>query len=229
MKAAAGRATTSRCRSRSSSSSSSTRASSSSNVAEFREEERPMEANMDDVIAKNWRELIRPRELETDDVRRASATASSPASRSSAASALTLGNALRRVLLSSLQGAAITSVRDRAACCTSSRRSRACMEDVTDIVLNLKEVRLRLHGEGPKILRVHQKGAGRAHARATSSERPDGRGPEPRHEDRHALRRRRRRARDHGRHGQGLRGAPRRTSARTCRSARSRSTRSSRR
>ena len=34
------------------------------------------------------------------------------------------------------------------------------VEDVTDIILNLKEVRLRLHAEGPKVLRVHKKGAG---------------------------------------------------------------------
>jgi hypothetical protein len=44
------------------------------------------------------------------------------------------------------------------------------MEDVADIVLNLKEVRLRLHGEGPKILRVHQKGQGVLRARDLSED-----------------------------------------------------------
>src|SRR6187397_2311777 len=72
---------------------------------------------------------------------------------------LTLGNALRRVLLSSLQGAAITSVKIGGVLHEFSTIP-GVMEDVADIVLNLKEVRLRLHGEGPKILRVHQKGQG---------------------------------------------------------------------
>ena len=62
-------------------------------------------------IAKNWRELIRPRALETDEDASTATYGSSRASRSSGASASTLGNALRRVLLSSLQGAAITAVR----------------------------------------------------------------------------------------------------------------------
>jgi DNA-directed RNA polymerase subunit alpha len=70
---------------------------------------------------------------------------------------LTLGNALRRVLLSSLQGAAITSVQIDT-CCTSSPRSPGVREDVTDIVLNLKGVAIRMETEGPKRLTVSANG-----------------------------------------------------------------------
>jgi DNA-directed RNA polymerase subunit alpha len=111
-----------------------------------------------ETIAKNWRELIRPRELEADTAPGESygKFACEPLERGFG---LTLGNALRRVLLSSLQGAAITSVKIGGVLHEFSTIP-GVMEDVADIVLNLKEVRLRLHGEGPKILRVHQKGQG---------------------------------------------------------------------
>jgi DNA-directed RNA polymerase subunit alpha len=111
-----------------------------------------------EAIAKNWRGLIRPRELESDESPGESygKFACEPLERGFG---LTLGNALRRVLLSSLQGAAITSVKIGGVLHEFSTIP-GVMEDVADIVLNLKEVRLRLHGEGPKILRVHQKGQG---------------------------------------------------------------------
>ena len=109
-------------------------------------------------IAKNWRELIRPRVLESDE--QASDTywkfSCEPLERGFG---VTLGNALRRVLLSSLQGAAITAVRINGVLHEFSTIP-GVMEDVSDIVLNLKEVRLRMHGEGPKTLRVHKKGEG---------------------------------------------------------------------
>ena len=73
------------------------------------------------MIHKNWQELIRPTALEikpgADPSRQATAVAE-PLERGFG---LTLGNALRRVLLSSLQGAAITSPSRSTACCTSSR------------------------------------------------------------------------------------------------------------
>jgi len=62
---------------------------------------------------------------------------------------LTLGNALRRVLLSSLQGAAITAVRIEGVLHEFSTLP-GVIEDVTEIILNLKQVRLKLHGDGPK-------------------------------------------------------------------------------
>ena len=72
---------------------------------------------------------------------------------------MTLGNALRRVMLSSLQGAAITSLRVNGVLHEFSTIP-GVMEDVSDIVLNLKEVRLRLHSDAPKTLRLHKKGEG---------------------------------------------------------------------
>ena len=62
---------------------------------------------------------------------------------------ITLGNALRRVLLSSLQGAAITAVRIEGVLHEFSTLP-GVIEDVTEIILNLKLVRLKLHGDGPK-------------------------------------------------------------------------------
>jgi DNA-directed RNA polymerase subunit alpha len=62
---------------------------------------------------------------------------------------MTLGNALRRVLLSSLQGAAITAVRIDGVLHEFSTLP-GVIEDVTEIILNLKQVRLKLHGDGPK-------------------------------------------------------------------------------
>ena len=70
---------------------------------------------------------------------------------------LTLGNALRRVMLSSLQGAAIVSVQIRNVLHELSTLTDV-IEDVSDIILNLKEVRLKLHGSGPRVIRVEAKG-----------------------------------------------------------------------
>jgi DNA-directed RNA polymerase subunit alpha len=124
-----------------------------------------------EVIARNWRELIRPRQLEAD-VSGATPTygrfSCEPLERGFG---LTLGNALRRVLLSSLQGAAITTVKI-AGVLHEFSTIPSVMEDVSDIVLNLKEVRLRLHGDGPKLLRVHATGARVLRARDLTSDDP---------------------------------------------------------
>src|SRR5882762_10099648 len=76
---------------------------------------------------------------------------------------LTLGNALRRVLLSSLQGAAITAVRIDGVLHEFSTLP-GVIEDVTEIILNLKQVRLKLHGDGPKKGVVEIKGKGEVRA-----------------------------------------------------------------
>src|SRR5690554_3698457 len=70
---------------------------------------------------------------------------------------ITLGNSLRRVLLSSLQGAAITDVQIEGVDHEFSTIPEVT-EDVTDIILNLKEVRLRLHTLEPKTLTVEVEG-----------------------------------------------------------------------
>jgi DNA-directed RNA polymerase subunit alpha len=97
------------------------------------------------VIQKNWQELIRPNKLEIisgDDPRRVATVVAEPLERGFGQ---TLGNSLRRVLLSSLQGAAITSVKIDGA--THEFMSVPDVkEDITDIILNLKEVDIKLLG-----------------------------------------------------------------------------------
>ena len=111
-----------------------------------------------ELVARNWRELIRPRQLDTDQdpTDRNGKFSCEPLERGFGT---TLGNALRRVLLSSLQGAAITSVRVTGVMHEFSTIP-GVIEDMCDVVLNLKEVRLRLHTEAEKTLRIHRKGAG---------------------------------------------------------------------
>ncbi len=71
----------------------------------------------------------------------------------------TIGNALRRVLLSSIEGAAITAIRVEGVLHEFSSLT-GIVEDMTDVVLNLKQVPFRLHGEGPKTLYLEKKGPG---------------------------------------------------------------------
>ena len=111
------------------------------------------------MIHKNWQELIKPTQLVTkpghDPARQATVIAE-PLERGFG---LTLGNALRRVLLSSLQGAAVTSVQiDNVLHEFSS--VAGVREDVTDIVLNLKGVAIRMDVDGPKRLSISAKGPG---------------------------------------------------------------------
>jgi DNA-directed RNA polymerase subunit alpha len=87
-------------------------------------------------IGKNWRELIRPRALESEDDRSGLYWKFScePLERGFG---VTLGNSLRRVLLSSLQGAAVTAVRINGVLHDFSTIP-GVLEDVSDIDLNLK-------------------------------------------------------------------------------------------
>jgi DNA-directed RNA polymerase subunit alpha len=71
----------------------------------------------------------------------------------------TVGNALRRVLLSSLEGAAVTSVQIEGVYHEFSAIP-GVREDVTDIILNLKELLLRMHGYGPKVINIQAEGEG---------------------------------------------------------------------
>ena len=111
------------------------------------------------MIQKNWQELIKPTQLEIrpgPDPERMATVIAEPLERGFG---LTMGNALRRVLLSSLQGAAITSVQiDNVLHEFSS--VAGVREDVTDIVLNLKGVALRMDTDGPKRVTVSAKGPG---------------------------------------------------------------------
>ncbi len=111
-----------------------------------------------ELMVKNWRDLIRPHRMEIED------NLSDTYGRFECAPlergfGLTLGNALRRVLLSSLQGASITSVRIANVMHEFTTVS-GVLEDVTDLILNLKEVRVRMNAEGPKELSIHKQGPG---------------------------------------------------------------------
>jgi DNA-directed RNA polymerase subunit alpha len=111
------------------------------------------------VLQKNWTELIKPNKLNIEpgaDPKREATVVAEPLERGFG---LTLGNALRRVLLSSLQGAAITSVQIDGVLHEFSSIP-GVLEDVTDIVLNIKSIGLRMHGEGPKRMRLRAEGPG---------------------------------------------------------------------
>ena len=113
----------------------------------------------EDVIARNWRELIRPRRLEVEEDSLTSTYGRFYCEPLERGFGTTLGNALRRVLLSSLQGAAITSIRIDGVLHEFSTIP-GVMEDVATIVLNLKDVRVRMNSEGPKLVRVRKSGEG---------------------------------------------------------------------
>ena len=76
---------------------------------------------------------------------------------------MTLGNAIRRILLSSLQGAAVTAVQIDGVLHEFSSIP-GVREDVTDIVLNIKQLALRMHGEGPKRMALTATGPGEVRA-----------------------------------------------------------------
>jgi DNA-directed RNA polymerase subunit alpha len=111
----------------------------------------------DTFLAKNWRDLIKPRRMEVDQDSLTQSYGKFIAEPLERGYGTTLGNSLRRVLLSSLQGAAIASVKIEGVDHEFTTVSEVS-EDVTDIVLNLKEVLLRMHTNDPKILRIEAEG-----------------------------------------------------------------------
>ncbi len=115
------------------------------------------------VNPKNWQELIRPEKLAVaagGDPKRAATVVAEPLERGFG---LTLGNALRRILLSSLQGAAVTSVHIDGVLHEFSSIA-GVREDVTDIVLNIKDIALKMQGEGPKRMVLKKQGPGQVTA-----------------------------------------------------------------
>ncbi|MDA0240499.1 MAG: DNA-directed RNA polymerase subunit alpha [Proteobacteria bacterium] len=111
------------------------------------------------MIQKNWQDLIKPSKLEVlpgaSPDRRATVIAE-PLERGFG---LTLGNALRRVLLSSLQGAAVTAIQIDGVLHEFSSIP-GVHEDVTDIVLNIKTMGLRMHSDGPRRISLDGTGPG---------------------------------------------------------------------
>jgi DNA-directed RNA polymerase subunit alpha len=112
------------------------------------------------LVAKNWRDLIKPRkvEIDADSSNTYGKFVVEPLERGFGT---TLGNSIRRVLLSSLQGAAITAIKVEGNGGLVEHEFTTIpevSEDVTDIVLNLKEVRLRLHSNEVKTIRIEAEG-----------------------------------------------------------------------
>lgn len=109
------------------------------------------------MIHKSWKGLIRPKKLEVEKETLTPFYGKFVAEPLERGFGITIGNSLRRILLSSLQGAAITSVKIEGVLHEFSTIP-GVKEDVTEIILNLKEVRLKLHTEGPKLIRVKAEG-----------------------------------------------------------------------
>ena len=111
------------------------------------------------MIERNWQELIRPEkpliEAGGDGSRKARMIAE-PLERGFG---VTLGNSLRRVLLSSLQGAAVTAVQIDGVVHEFSSME-GVREDVVDVILNIKQLALRMHSEGPKRMTLRATGPG---------------------------------------------------------------------
>jgi len=108
-------------------------------------------------MQKSWKDLIRPKRLEVEKETLTPSYGKFTAEPFERGFGITIGNSLRRVLLSSLQGAAITSAKIDGVLHEFSAIP-GTKEDITEIILNLKEVRLKLHTEGPKTIRVKAEG-----------------------------------------------------------------------
>lgn len=115
------------------------------------------------MIHKNWTELIKPKRLEVDADTHTDSYGKFSCEPLERGFGTTLGNALRRVLLSSLRGAAITGVKIQDVHHEFSAIP-GVLEDVTEILLNLKQVRLKFLSEGDKTLYLESKGEGKVKA-----------------------------------------------------------------
>ena len=110
-------------------------------------------------VYRNWHELIKPERVEIDQKRHSETYGKFICQPLERGFATTLGNSLRRILLSSIQGAAITTVKIEGALheLTSMKNVK---EDVCEIILNLKQVRLKLNCEESQTVTIEKKGPG---------------------------------------------------------------------
>jgi DNA-directed RNA polymerase subunit alpha len=116
------------------------------------------------VISRNWRDLIRPKGISIDTESSTDFYAKFVCEPLERGFGITVGNSLRRVLLSSLQGAAITAVRIEGALHEFTTVPDV-VEDVSDIILNLKEVVFKAAGVKTYTVRVDREGPGPVYAR----------------------------------------------------------------
>jgi len=115
------------------------------------------------TIARNWRDLIRPKKLDADNNSLSDAYGKFTCEPLERGYGITLGNSLRRVLLSSLQGAAVTSVRIEGAL-HEFTTIEGVVQDVTDIILNIKSLRLQMDDATPRTIQIDKQGEGEVKA-----------------------------------------------------------------
>lgn len=114
---------------------------------------------MTDLKTRNWRELIKPKSISIEEDSRTHSFGKFVCEPLERGFGITIGNALRRILLSSLQGAAIVSVKFDDVVHEFSTIP-GVREDVTDIILNLKQIKLRLLDSEEAVIRLSKEGAG---------------------------------------------------------------------
>jgi DNA-directed RNA polymerase subunit alpha len=115
------------------------------------------------LMAKNWRDLIRPKTLDVEKETLSATYGKFTCDPLERGFGTTLGNSIRRVLLSSLQGAAITAIKIDGVV-HEFQTLPDVVEDVTDIVLNLKETLLKVEDPRPKVIRLDKDGEGKVTA-----------------------------------------------------------------
>jgi DNA-directed RNA polymerase subunit alpha len=107
----------------------------------------------------NWKNFQRPKRLEVDGETASPIFGKFSAQPLERGFATTIGNAMRRCLLSSIEGAAVTAIHIEGVLHEFSSIP-GVVEDVTDVVLNLKQVPIRLHTDEPKVLSIDVQGPG---------------------------------------------------------------------
>jgi DNA-directed RNA polymerase subunit alpha len=112
-----------------------------------------------DLRAKNWRELVKPKSIMINEETRTDFYGKFVCEPLERGFGITIGNALRRILLSSLQGAAVVSVKFNDVV-HEFTTIPGVLEDVTDIILNLKEIRLKLIDSEEAVIHLSQEGEG---------------------------------------------------------------------
>ncbi|MGV8079375.1 MAG: DNA-directed RNA polymerase subunit alpha [Syntrophales bacterium] len=110
-------------------------------------------------MQSNWRSLIRPKRIECDEGTHTRSYGEFTCQPLERGFGITLGNALRRVLLSSIQGAAVVSVKFDGVL-HEFDTIPGVKEDVTDIILNIKGVRFKMHGDGPRTVTIDRTKSG---------------------------------------------------------------------
>ncbi len=109
------------------------------------------------MIEKNWKEIIKPSKLEVKEESKSENTSTIIAEPLERGYGVTIGNALRRVLLSSLQGSAITSIQVQGVLHEFSSIP-GVREDLTDIILNVKGIKVRMNYDGTKKIQLNVNG-----------------------------------------------------------------------